>query len=96
MRLTGLTKQSLFKSRGKTSLSWNELEAVLLDLEVKLNNRPLIYIEYDIQYPILTPNSMLLSRDTVMLEEYPEEEQDDDRNSWKKRQKYIVRYKDAA
>ena len=36
---------------------------------------------------------MLLGRDTAMLEEDPEE---DDKNSWKKRQKYIVRYKDAA
>ena len=36
---------------------------------------------------------MLLGRDTVMLGEDTEE---DDRNSWKKRQKYIVRCKDAA
>ena len=92
-RLIGLTKQSLFKSLGKTSLSWNELESVLLDVEVNLNNRPLAYIEHDIQYPILTPNSMLLGRDTAMLEEDPEE---NDKNSWKKRQKYIVRCKDAA
>ena len=54
-RLIGLTKQSLFKSLGKTSLSWNELESVLLDVEVNLNNRPLSYIEDNIQYPILTP-----------------------------------------
>ena len=88
-----LTKQSLFKSLGKASLSWNELESVLLDVEVNLNNRPLTYIENDIQYQILTPISMLLGQDTVMLEEDPEE---DDKNSWKKRQKYIVRCKDAA
>ena len=94
-RLIGLTKQSLFKSLGKTSLSWNELEAVLLDVEVNLNNRPLTCIEDYIQYPILTPNSMLLGRNTVMLEEDPEEAEDD-RNSWKKRQKYIVRCKGAA
>ena len=36
---------------------------------------------------------MLLGQDTVMLEEDTEE---DDKNSWKKRQKYIVRCKDAA
>ena len=92
-RLIGLTKQTLFKSLGKTSLSWNELESVLLDVEVNLNNRPLTYMEDDIQYPILTPNSMLLGWDTVMLEEDLEE---DDRKSWKKRQNYIVRCKDAA
>ena len=93
-RLIGLTKQSLFKSLGKTSLSWNELESVLLDVEVNLNSQPLTYIEDDIQYPILTPNIMVLGLDTVMLEEDLEEE--DDKNSWKKRQKYIVRCKDAA
>ena len=92
-RLIGLTKQSLFKSLGKTNLRWNELESILLDVEVNLNNQPLTYIEDNIQYPILTPNSMLLGRYTVMLEEDLEE---DDRNSWKKRQKYIARCKDAA
>ena len=80
-RLLGLTKQPFFKSLGKTSLSWNELESVLLDVEVNFNNRPLTYIEDDIQCPILTPNSMLLGRETVMLEKDPEV---DDRNSWKK------------
>ena len=43
---------------------------------MNLNNRPLTYIEDDIQYPILTPNTMLLGRDTLMLEEDPEEEGD--------------------
>ena len=93
-RLIGLTKQSLFKLLGKTSLSWNELESVLLDVEVNLNKRPLTYIEDDIQYPMLTPNSMLLGQDTVILGEDPEEE--DNRGSWKKCQKYIARCKDAA
>ena len=37
---------------------------------------------------------MLVGRDIVMLEEDPEEE--DDKNSWKKCQNYIVRCTDAA
>ena len=41
----------------------------------------IIYIEGNIQYPILTPSSMLLDQNTVMLEEDPDE--DDDRNSCK-------------
>ena len=48
-RLIGLTKQLLFKSLGKASLSWNELESVLLDVEVNLKNWPLTYIEDNIQ-----------------------------------------------
>ena len=63
-RFIGLTKQSLFKSLGKTSLNWNELESVLLDVEKNLNNRPLTHIEDDIQYPIVTPSSMLIGRDS--------------------------------
>jgi len=31
----------------------------VLDVEVALNNRPLSYLEEDIQLPVLTPNSML-------------------------------------
>ena len=92
--MIGLTKESLFKSLGKTSLIWNELEMVLLDVEVNLNNRPLTHIVDDVQCPILISNCILLGRDTVMLEEDPEEE--DDRNSWKKCRKYVVRCKDAA
>ena len=53
-----------FLTKGNTS--WDELELVLLDVEVNLNNRPLTYIKDDIQYSIVTPNSMLLDRDTVI------------------------------
>lgn len=53
--LTGLTKQSLYKFSGKLLLIWSELEEVLLDVEVKLNNRPLTYIKEDLEYSVLTP-----------------------------------------
>ena len=56
-RLIGLIKHSLHKSIGKSLLTWSELEDVLLDVEVNLNNRPLIYIEEDLEYLVLTPNS---------------------------------------
>ena len=58
-RIIGLVKQSLYKSIGKTFLSFNELEEVLLDVEQTLNNRPLCYVEDDIQSPTLTPNSLI-------------------------------------
>ena len=35
------------------------MEEVVLDVEVAMNNRPLSYLEEDIQAPVLTPNSML-------------------------------------
>ena len=35
------------------------VEAVVLDVELALNNRPLTYLDEDIQLPVLTSNSML-------------------------------------
>ena len=40
-------------------LRWAELEEVVLDVEVALNNRPLGYLEDDVELPVLTPHSML-------------------------------------
>ena len=34
----------------------------MLDVEVNLNNQPLIYIEEHLEYSVLTPNSMILGR----------------------------------
>ena len=49
----------MYKTIGKNSLTWYELEEVLMDIEITLNNRPLSYVEDDIQMPILTPNTMI-------------------------------------
>ena len=40
-------------------LTLEELQDVVLDVEVALNDRPLNYLEDDIELPILTPNWML-------------------------------------
>ena len=68
---------------GRRSLRWSELEEVLLDVEINMNNRPLTYIEEDIQRPILTPNSMILGRDTKMVDGNMIEEKEEDL-SWQK------------
>ena len=73
-RMVGLTKGVLFKALGGAKLSFASLKEVLLDVEVILNNRPLGYIENDIQLPILTPN-MLIHRSEVKL---PKESLEDD------------------
>ena len=72
-RLIGLTKQSLYNSIGKLLLTWSELEDVLLDVEVKLNNRPLTYIEEDLKCSVLTPNFKILGRDIKLPDDSPEE-----------------------
>ena len=78
---------------GKSFLKWSELEEVLLDVEINLNNRPLTYVEEDVQYPILTPNSMILGRDARTINENVIE---DEELGWRKRQKYVKRCKDLA
>ena len=49
-------------------MTWAELEEILLDIEIILNNRPLAYIEEEIDYPILIPNSLILGRDGNFLD----------------------------
>ena len=59
-RLIGLVKRALHKTIGNGLLNWEELKDVLLDVEVALNDRPLSYMEDDIQLPTLTPCSSLV------------------------------------
>ena len=67
-RLIGLVKRALYKSIGGGLLTWAELQDVLLDIEVALNNRPLIYVEDDPQLPVLTPNSLLFGKPNILPE----------------------------
>ena len=71
-RFIGIVKQALYKTIGNGLLSWGELEDVILDVEVTLNNRPLSYVEEDIQLPILTPNTLRFCRTNILpqLQEY--------------------------
>ena len=46
-----------------------------LDVEVNLNNRPLTYTDEDLEYSVLTPNSMILGRDIELLDDSPEVEE---------------------
>ena len=64
-----LTKNSMNKSIGSSMLTWNEFEEVLLDIELTLNNRPLIYIDDDKQLPVLAPNTLIHGMNIVNLEE---------------------------
>ena len=54
-RLIGLMKAAFYKTVGQGLLTWEELTKVLLDIEVTLNNRPLSYLEEDVQLPKLLP-----------------------------------------
>jgi len=92
-RMVGLVKQCLYKTTGRSNLLVSELEEIMLDIEVNLNNRPLMYLEDDITFPTLTPNTLIYGQPIKV----PEEDQDDeDDNDMKKRKKYIQQCKDAA
>ena len=73
-RMVGLVKQYLFKATGRANLTKQELEEILLDMEIVLNSRPLIYIKDNIQMPLLTPNTLLYGQ-PIMI---PEERLDED------------------
>jgi len=91
-RMVGLTKQALYKSIGKGNLRWSELEEVLLDIEVALNNRPLSYVEDDVQMPLLTPSAMLFGQPSQLPEQEPDTIEDVD---LRKRARYLRKCKDA-
>ena len=91
-RLIGPIKASLYRTIGKAQLTWAELEEVLLDIKIIINNRPLTYIEEEIDHPILTPNNLILGRDVNFPDAAPHESESE---TIKKRHKYIKRCKEG-
>jgi hypothetical protein len=85
-------KSAFYKTVGQGLLSWEELSEVILDVEITLNNRPLTYMEEDIQLPPLTPNSLLFVNTNIPpdLAPYHLEKKD-----LKKRAKFLQKCKDA-
>ena len=80
-RMVGLVKQCLYKATGKATLTKKELEEVILDTEINLKNQPLMYIDDDIQFPVLTPNILIQGQSITI----PEEQFDDHDKVIKKR-----------
>ena len=91
-RLIGLMKAAFYKTVGGGLLAWDELSEVLLDVEVTINNRPLSYLEEDVQLPTLTPNSLLFVNSNNMPELQPYHQEDRD---LRKRAKFLKKTKDA-
>ena len=54
---------------------------MLLDVEVNLSNRLLTYIDNDLEYAVLAPNSMILGKYIKLPDDSPEEEEVSD--NWK-------------
>ena len=73
-------------------LSWRELEEVLIHSENTLNNRSSTYVENDSEYPILTPNTFVISQNLMLTDQKLETENKD----LFKRFMYIPKCKEAA
>ena len=69
-----------------------ELQDVLLDVEVALNNRPLSYVEEDVQLPLLTPNMFQFGRPNLLLDPEARHQENPD---LRKRARYLARSKDV-
>ena len=91
-RMIGLVKTALNKTIGNGLLRWEELQEVLLDVEINLNNRPLSYVEDDVQLPLLTPNSLLFVNSNVLPELQPHHVETAD---LRKRAKHLLKCKEA-
>ena len=90
-RLIGLFKRSFYKSIGNGNLTWEELMDVILDIEVGLNNRPLSYLEDDVEQPVLTPTKLLQINPNVIPEVQPHHLDDVD---LRKRDKFLRKCKE--
>ena len=90
-RMIGLIKQAFNKSVGNGTLTWSELQDVLLDVEVALNNRPLSYVEEDVQLPVLTPKMCQFGRPNLLPEDHNQENPDR-----LKRARYLEKCKDVV
>ena len=88
-RLVGVFKNAFYKSIGNGFLSWTELEEFVLDIEVTINNRPLSYLEDDIEFPVLTPNAVLHTNPTYLPELERHRIPDKD---LRKRAKFLLKY----
>ena len=83
----------MYKSIGSSMLTWNKFEEVLGDIELTLNNRPLICVEDDVQLPLLTLNTLIHGMNIVNLEEASD---NIDEYELRKRSRYVQKCKEKA
>lgn len=67
-RLIKEVKKTAYKTLGSTHLTFEQLEAVVMDIEKHLNNRPLTYVESEEgDAQTLTPNILMWGQDVYDL-----------------------------
>jgi len=69
-RLTKEVKRTLYKTMGRTHLEYAQVEAVVMDIERHLNNRPLTYMESETgEKEVLTPNTVMWGQEAYTIED---------------------------
>ena len=69
-------KKTLHKTLGRTHLTFEQLEAVVIDIEKNLNNRPLTYLDSDGgEEQVLTPNILMWGQNAHPIEGEEDEEE---------------------
>jgi hypothetical protein len=91
--MLGLVKNAFRKAIGNANLTFKQLKEVLLEVEITLNNRPLGYLDNDIELQPLTPNGMIHGANISLHEEVPDEQ--DEVKAMVKRARYLKRCKDV-
>ena len=71
-RLIEMTKRCLCKIIGRASLTYDEINTVIVEVECVLNSRPLTYVSAEDQEEILTPSHLLNGRNISSLPELNE------------------------
>ena len=93
-RIIGIVKQSIYKSIGKSLLSFKELDEVLREIEKCLNNWLLIYNKKDSDYAVLTLNALVFGEKNAFPTK--EDPANIDEKVMRKIQKHIISYKEAV
>ncbi len=82
-RLIREIKKTLYKTLGKTHLTFEQLETVLMDVERHLNNRPLTYVEDELgEGRILMPNTIMWGQNSYVFDEDLEKEELTQYDKW--------------
>ena len=69
-------KKTVHKTLGRTHLTFEQLEAVVIDVEKNLNNRPLTYLDSDGgEEQVLTPNILMWGQNAHPIERAEDEEE---------------------
>ena len=65
--MMGLVKEYRYEASWKPNLIQKDLEEIILDVEIILNNQPLMHIDDEIQYPILKLDSHIPKKNMFLF-----------------------------